>query len=68
MIDTSLRDKTLILLKEKRVTHKLTEIAKDTELPIGWLKSFAQRGEEYDSLSDRIYTLYKHLSGRTIEF
>lgn len=62
---TSLRDKTLELLRNRPVTKTYKIIEAETRLPEGWLKSFAN-GQSKDPAVNRIETLYTYLSGRAI--
>jgi hypothetical protein len=65
-MNTSLRDTTLKLLRNRPVTKTYRVIQTETGLPEGWLKSFAN-GQSVDPAVNRIETLYTYLSGRTIK-
>lgn len=66
MITSKLRDKTLKLLRERKAKITMTSIAKDTDLPIGWLKSFHKDGHKMECSVNRVETLFKHLTGREV--
>jgi len=61
-MNIELRLKTWSLLKNRHISLKLTQIAIDTGLQVEWLRSFLQRGNDKDSGSDKIVTLYNYLS------
>jgi len=66
-LNNELRIKTWQMLKTRNVDIKITNISKETGLEVEWLRSFLQRGEEKDSGSDKIVTLYNYLNPVKLE-
>ena len=74
-LNSSLRQKTLIMLKQTQEKGiGLKNIADAAGLSSGWLKTFynqktsgEKKKSEKDSMSDRVVTLYEFLSGEKLE-
>jgi hypothetical protein len=64
-MQTTLRDKTLELVRDRprRLTYK--ELEKQTGLPYLWIQHFAQE-RYHDPSVNRVETLYTFLSGRAV--
>lgn len=62
--DCSLRDRTLLLLKERKLP--LLEIHQQTGIGFWWLKAF-RNGEIRDPGVTRTQALYEFLAGRKLE-
>lgn len=62
----SLRITTYGLLIGRDKSLSISEISKDTNLPIDWLRSFAQKGLTMKSNVDNIQTLYEYFIGKPL--
>jgi hypothetical protein len=67
MINDNLRVITVALLKNRSPQITLKDISEKTTLPFAWLKSFQARGNELDSRSDRVVTLYEFLTQKKLK-
>jgi len=67
MINSNLRIVTLALLRNRPAHIKLSDIENHTSLTTDWLKSFMKRGDNCDSGSDKIVTLYEYLTKSKIK-
>lgn len=67
MLNSNLRIITVALLKNRSPDVSLSDISKATSLPLPWIKSFLKRGMKLDSRSDRVVTLYEHLTGKELK-
>lgn len=68
MLELTLREKTLKLLKDRDPTKKLLDIAIETGLSFYWLQSFLKNGNTSDAGSDKIVTLYNYLSPKKLKY
>lgn len=67
MITSKLRIVTHGLLRNRPTHMRLIDIAEATSLPTPWIKSFLKNGDERDSGSDRVVTLYEFLTRKNIK-
>ena len=65
-METNLRISTFKLLRNRPAHIKLADVAKDSGLPLSWIKSFHINGDRKNSSSDKVQTLYEHLSGKKL--
>jgi len=63
----SLQKTTFELLRNRPASMKLSDVAEATGLPLTWIKSFNLQGDRKGSSSDKVQTLYEHLSGKSLE-